>query len=84
MSEKRTYAVFLRTRRNQRSVLVREQYNVVQYGTDPNGMTFIEGLRNDALRSRTAAAVADAGAEIYDDIRVYDAPPFNSRFGGAV
>lgn len=87
MAEKKTFMVFLRSRRNGRDVLLREPYNVVQYGE----VTLIEGLRNDTLRhlpaGRSAAgAVPEGGAMIYDGVRVYDSPPFmpNFRMGSAL
>lgn len=82
MAEKKTFMVFIRSRRYGRDVLLREPYNVVAYGD----ITLIEGLRNDALRGmgRVATGTLDP-ASIYDGIRVYDDPPFlpNTRFGKA-
>jgi hypothetical protein len=82
MAEKKTFAVFLKTRRNQRDVLVRERYNIVQYGTDSNALTFIEGLPAPEVRQVANGVEGPAREEVYDEIRVYDGVPgFLTRFG---
>lgn len=75
MSEKKTIAVFLRTRRNQADALIREQYNIVSYGNDP--ATYIEGLDMSLIRQLDSnVEVPVKKLDVYDEFRVYDAPPF--------
>lgn len=82
-------AVFLRTsfggsnpgRASNGSEYLRERYNIVWYGTNPT-MTFIEGLPEPELRLIMGNDTKDVNdTEVYDEIRVYDAPPFNNRIG---
>jgi hypothetical protein len=69
--------VFLRSRRNNEDVLLREQYNVVDYG----GETYIEGLSDPGLRLIEGGPSGSIQPEVIHGIRVYDRPPFNSRIG---
>lgn len=80
MADKKTYAVYIRTRRNGRSVLVREQYNIVDFG---DGVTYIEGIASPELRLAAGCCTADQTTEEYfDDIKIYDTPPpFVTRMG---
>lgn len=87
MANKRTYIVFIRTRRNGHDALLREKYNLVQYGTEDGaggvrGMTFIEGLPAQGLRVVRTSDIRDR--EVFDGIRIYDAPPFKTRIGSGM
>lgn len=84
IAKKRTYAVYIRSRVDGRDVLLREAYNVVEYDpSDPNRKTYIEGLPMPGLRLAEGGSTKDirTAVEVVDDIRVYDAPPFNTRLG---
>lgn len=73
--------MFIRSRRNQRDVLIRERYNVVQYGTDANAQTFVEGLPEPEVRQAADGTVGSKYEQVYDEVRIYDYPPFTTRFG---
>jgi len=78
--------VFIRSVREGRRVLLREPYNVVEYDTDPNRQVYVEGLADPGLDLITGRSTKVGAEEVYDDIRVYDSPPFlpNVRIGSAV
>lgn len=78
--------MFIRSTRNGRPVLLREPYNVVEYVEDADRNTYLEGLRDPSLDLVTGRGTAIAAEDVYDDIRVYDSPPFlpNARIGSAV
>lgn len=78
--------MYLRSRRDGRDVLLREPYNVVTYdSSDPSLMAYVEGVPDPGLDLITGRAkVRVDPADIYDGIRVYDKPPFLTRFGSAV
>lgn len=78
--------MYIRTRKDGKSVLLREQYNIVEFGPDPVD-TYIEGVAMPGLRAcldSTADAPAGSQREIVDDIRVYDTPPYNNRIGSGM
>lgn len=70
--------MFYRARREGRTVLVREPYNVVEW----DGETFIEGTPNQALDLVTGRGTKLNAEEMYEDVRIFDYPPYpNSRIG---
>lgn len=71
--------MFLRSRREQADVFLREQYNVVEFA----GETYIEGLPDMGLRLVEGVNTGLGGAEVINGIRVFDTPPYGSRLGSA-
>jgi hypothetical protein len=69
---KRTTAVFVREKRDGRVAYRREQYNIVSYNNDTvaDPPTYVEGLPDPALRPGIRHE------EVYDDVLIYDAPPY--------
>lgn len=87
MANKRTYAVYIRSRRDGRDVLLREPYNVIEYmDGDAARQTFIEGVSSPGMDLITGRGTQVMPEEVYEGIRVYDSPPFtpNNRLGSAV
>lgn len=75
--------MFIRARRNGRTVLIREPYNIVEFDTsDPNRDTYLEGIADPTLDLVTGRGT-NLNAELaLDDIRVFDKPPYEySRIG---
>lgn len=72
LNGKRTTAVYIRARRNNRVVYYREQYNIVRYNVDtnPNALSYIEGIPQDGVGTQYSAQ------EMYDDVLICDAPPW--------
>jgi hypothetical protein len=81
MDEKKTMAVFIRSRRNGRDVLIRDRYNIVQYGTGDDAKTYVEGLPMREIRQVQDGNEAPRTEEIYDEILVCDSAPYTTRFG---
>jgi hypothetical protein len=78
---KRTHAIFVRETKNGRTVYRREQYNLVRYNvdTDGNAKTYMEGL---PYPGHTSSFGSNWDDEVYDNIEIHDAPPFDhSRIG---
>ncbi len=75
--------VLVRSRRDGRTVLLREPYNIIEYAGEPERTTYIEGLASPNMDLVTGRSTKVMPEEAYDDIRVYDGPPFlpNARFG---
>lgn len=78
MAAKRTYSVYIRVGKSEgQDVLRREQYNIVEYDvTDPNRLTFIEGLPDPGLRLMLDPTKDVQPAGLVHGVRIYDSPPF--------
>ncbi len=77
---KRTSAVFIRQTSEGRTTYRREHYNIVRYNVDNESepKTYIEGRPILSLQPGM-----NWNDETYDQIEIFDAPPFpKSRIGG--
>ncbi len=85
MKNKRTWMVFLRSTREGRKVLIRQRFNIVQYGTDPNAETFIEGLHDPVMRLLADPTSDIKDVEIFEEkIKIFDQlPSYGRHLGGA-
>lgn len=81
MANKKVWPVYVLVPRDGKKVYLREQYNVVQFGNDPNALSFIEGLPMPSLRMAVEGFSGKELEDFTDDIKVYDDPPFNTRLG---
>ncbi len=80
--------VLIKARLNGADVTIREPYNIValDFGDGTPVKTYLEPagalLRQPSPDDANSGADASARAEVYDEVRVYDAPPFpKSRMG---
>jgi len=78
--------VFIKARREGRTVYIREPYNIVEYDTsDPNRGTFLEGIADPTLDLITGRGTKLNAELLLDEIRVYDHPPYEySRIGSGL
>ncbi len=81
-------AVFIKTKIDGKDAYVREPYNIValDFRTGQAPKVYMEPagtlLRQPSPDDSLSRADASARAEVYDELRIYDSPPFpKSRWG---
>lgn len=85
---RRVSAIFIKTKLNGADAFIREPMNVValDFQTGQAPKTYLEPagalLRQPSPDDSLAGVDASARAEVYDEVRFYDRPPFpKSRWG---
>lgn len=66
--------MFIKTKRDGRTVFYREQYNLVTYNTttNTNAVSYLEGIAQDPVGIPNVISTQ----EMYDDIMVCECPPW--------